>query len=389
MLLEKKEAFFWEKMCLTSSALLVFLILANFCQNFVDGTTTTVAPIRTTTPSMRIFPQCGGCYPLRSGIPDSTFSTSFVSNKTDGCTQILTCNATGLGSSAGFIRLTLPRAHTHYQIILEDMRSIKVDVTCKNGNWYIANNTGSLTLYQNQEILTYYYCSYISPTTPMQMFTRTTKTSVPYTTTTTPRTTTTTLPETTSKPTVSTTCNPKGSLFQRCTATASISSKTCGNFAGYFQSRIGCQRLCNQNYKEKCYGYMYEPQNRGTCTIFQKGFSGKISENLNSKASVYRKCVKMPPAISEKCCGQLVQTPTFSDLLDDGDMTFTYNNNTCRSTAIVSCSDPKGKNNTMLVVNGNIVEYRINNIKFPATYLNGIWQMANPPLNVTSLECMI
>uniref|UniRef100_A0A914P9B9 Uncharacterized protein n=1 Tax=Panagrolaimus davidi TaxID=227884 RepID=A0A914P9B9_9BILA len=165
--------------------------------------------------------------------------------------------------------------------------------------------------------------------------------------------------------------------------------KNMGKFAGYFQSRIGCQRLCNQNYKEKCYGYMYEPQNRGTCTIFQKGFSGKISETLNSKSSVYRKCVKMPPAISEKCCGQLVQTPTFSDHFDDGDMAFTYNRNTCRSTAIVSCSKPTEKNNAVLVVNGNnVVEVTIDNIKFPATTcLNGIWQMANPPLNVTSLEC--
>uniref|UniRef100_A0A914PQ41 Apple domain-containing protein n=1 Tax=Panagrolaimus davidi TaxID=227884 RepID=A0A914PQ41_9BILA len=129
----------------------------------------------------------------------------------------------------------------------------------------------------------------------MQFFTRAKTSLIPYTTTSTPRTTTTTT-EPPRESYASLECNYKGALFQRFTLNGNPVSKQWGKFAGYFQSRTGCQRLCNKNYKEKCYAYMYEPNNRGTCTIFEKALW--ITKDPNSKHTIYKKCERMPPAVS-------------------------------------------------------------------------------------------
>jgi hypothetical protein len=212
-----------------------------------------------------------------------------------------------------------------------------------------------------------------------------------YTTTTYPKTTTTTTqPPPPRKPTVSTTCNPKGLLFQQFTSNADLSSTKWGTFAGYFKYRSACQRLCNKNYKEKCFGYIYESKNRGICTIFQSSLYGKITEDKSSKISVYKKCVKMPPAVSAKCCGLLVHSLTNSNNAD-GNMKFVYNNNTCRSTATITCSQIHGQGLGLyagIVVNEiHHVASNYDSVSSSATCNNGIWQIGAPSLNIASLEC--
>uniref|UniRef100_A0AC34F7S1 Uncharacterized protein n=1 Tax=Panagrolaimus sp. ES5 TaxID=591445 RepID=A0AC34F7S1_9BILA len=93
---------------------------------------------------------------------------------------------------------------------------------------------------------------------------------------------------TTTRPAQDTGCN-KG--FQVVSSSADPSSSATGKFGGYFQYRSSCEELCNRNYGLlKCMGYMYEPRNRGKCTIFQYPTDGKIIENPNSVASVFKKC---------------------------------------------------------------------------------------------------
>uniref|UniRef100_A0A914ZDT9 C6 domain-containing protein n=1 Tax=Panagrolaimus superbus TaxID=310955 RepID=A0A914ZDT9_9BILA len=99
--------------------------------------------------------------------------------------------------------------------------------------------------------------------------------------------------------------------------------------------------------------------------------------------------------ITGDCCPELVQTPS-SGLFGTGEMTFAYNDNTCRSTATVSCGQPNEAGlelTAAIVVNLiNYVEVTIvpaQTITFPATCVNGVWQMGVPPLNVMTLECQL
>uniref|UniRef100_A0A914Q797 Apple domain-containing protein n=1 Tax=Panagrolaimus davidi TaxID=227884 RepID=A0A914Q797_9BILA len=93
---------------------------------------------------------------------------------------------------------------------------------------------------------------------------------------------------TTSRPPQDSGCN-KG--FQLVSSSADPSASATGKFGGYFTYRTSCEELCNRNYGLlKCIGYMYEPRNRGKCTIFQYSTDGKIIENSNSVASVFKKC---------------------------------------------------------------------------------------------------
>ncbi|PIO61346.1 hypothetical protein TELCIR_17132, partial [Teladorsagia circumcincta] len=53
------------------------------------------------------------------------------------------------------------------------------------------------------------------------------------------------------------------------------------------------------------------------------------------------------------CCPPLVQTPTATDF-PDGIMTFAYNNDTCRTAVVATCSqtDPAFDLNAAIVANG-------------------------------------
>jgi len=63
-----------------------------------------------------------------------------------------------------------------------------------------------------------------------------------------------------------------------------------GKFGGYYTYRSSCEELCTRDYGlVKCIGYMYEPANRGACTIFQYRL-GTIEEASESVASIYYKC---------------------------------------------------------------------------------------------------
>uniref|UniRef100_A0AC34FYP4 Apple domain-containing protein n=1 Tax=Panagrolaimus sp. ES5 TaxID=591445 RepID=A0AC34FYP4_9BILA len=132
----------------------------------------------------------------------------------------------------------------------------------------------------------------IVPSTPLRM---STTSGFPFITTTTPKnmfeSTRTTVPWTmapTAKP-YSTVCNIGG--FQQLSANADTSmTKSGGSFGGYFKTRVACQQLCKRNYQEKCLGYMFEPKNRGTCTIYQYLFNTNIYNSPNSKAVLFKNC---------------------------------------------------------------------------------------------------
>uniref|UniRef100_A0A914QSF1 Uncharacterized protein n=1 Tax=Panagrolaimus davidi TaxID=227884 RepID=A0A914QSF1_9BILA len=351
--------------------------------------------------------QCGGCQPLKSRNLFSTYLSVIPKEDGKGCTQILTCNAT-IPNSTGRTRLTFTRVKDGGAEVKEKSSGVVSEITCTNGKWYLSDNT---------EVLNTYDCEHILPTTTVLPKTTYTSPGYPYTTTTQgsqaiiftttpmrlfPYTTTTpgnlgvggiyttTTQPPPHKPTVSTTCNPKGPLFQQFTSNADTSSTKWGTFAGFFKYRSACQRLCNKNYKEKCFGYMYDPNNRGTCTIFQSSLYYKITEDKSSKISVYKKCVKMPPAVSAKCCGPLVQSLTTSNAAD-GIMKFAYSNNTCRSTATITCSQIQGMGLGLyagIVVNEiHQVAFNYDSVSSPATCNNGIWQIGDPSLNIASLEC--
>uniref|UniRef100_A0AC34F8H2 C6 domain-containing protein n=1 Tax=Panagrolaimus sp. ES5 TaxID=591445 RepID=A0AC34F8H2_9BILA len=100
--------------------------------------------------------------------------------------------------------------------------------------------------------------------------------------------------------------------------------------------------------------------------------------------------------ITGDCCPALIQTPTEVTFAADGNMTFTYNDDTCRSAATIFCGQPN--NVPGLELRPAIVANRINymttgdvaeTITFPATCVNGIWQVGEPPLNVVTIECQL
>uniref|UniRef100_A0A914PIL2 Uncharacterized protein n=1 Tax=Panagrolaimus davidi TaxID=227884 RepID=A0A914PIL2_9BILA len=74
-------------------------------------------------------------------------------------------------------------------------------------------------------------------------------------------------------------------------------------------------------------------------------------------------------------------------------MTIVYNDEACRSTATVTCSQPQKQGLELvaaIVVNEvNFVDVEPKSITLPATCFNGVWQIAQPPLNVTRLECVV
>uniref|UniRef100_A0AC35GPL7 C6 domain-containing protein n=1 Tax=Panagrolaimus sp. PS1159 TaxID=55785 RepID=A0AC35GPL7_9BILA len=98
----------------------------------------------------------------------------------------------------------------------------------------------------------------------------------------------------------------------------------------------------------------------------------------------------MPPAVSAKCCGLLVHSLTNSNNAD-GNMKFVYNNNTCRSTATITCSQIHGQGLGLyagIVVNEiHHVASNYDSVSSSATCNNGIWQIGDPSLNIASLEC--
>ncbi|GMR48330.1 hypothetical protein PMAYCL1PPCAC_18525, partial [Pristionchus mayeri] len=91
------------------------------------------------------------------------------------------------------------------------------------------------------------------------------------------------------------------------------------------------------------------------------------------------------------CCPAL--TVTMSPIeFPDGNMVFTYNNDACRSTVSVSCSqtDPAFELYAAIVANGdNFLDYLPNSVTFPGTCNGGTWFMGSPPLAIVTLECRL
>uniref|UniRef100_A0AC35G0K7 C6 domain-containing protein n=1 Tax=Panagrolaimus sp. PS1159 TaxID=55785 RepID=A0AC35G0K7_9BILA len=98
------------------------------------------------------------------------------------------------------------------------------------------------------------------------------------------------------------------------------------------------------------------------------------------------------PLPSGDCCPALVQTP-ISNQLADGFMSFAYNSDTCRSTATVTCQQPQGQGlelQAAIVVNQiNFIDVALDTLTLPATCVGGVWQMAQPPLNINEISCVL
>ncbi|VDM69141.1 unnamed protein product [Strongylus vulgaris] len=97
-----------------------------------------------------------------------------------------------------------------------------------------------------------------------------------------------------------------------------------------------------------------------------------------------------PPA---NCCPALMQTLTTSEF-PDGQMTFVYNNNECRTAVVATCSqtDPAFDLYAAIVANGQFfLDYGPNNISFPGTCNTTLqqWEMGTPPLLINTLECRL
>uniref|UniRef100_A0A914PH24 Apple domain-containing protein n=1 Tax=Panagrolaimus davidi TaxID=227884 RepID=A0A914PH24_9BILA len=83
-------------------------------------------------------------------------------------------------------------------------------------------------------------------------------------------------------------CDESG--FKTLATAADSSLLTKGKFAGYLTYRSSCQQLCDKSYGLiKCTAYMYEPNNRGKCTIFQEPIES-VTENPGSNVIVSTKC---------------------------------------------------------------------------------------------------
>ncbi|KAF8356455.1 hypothetical protein PRIPAC_98078 [Pristionchus pacificus] len=111
----------------------------------------------------------------------------------------------------------------------------------------------------------------------------------------------------------------------------------------------------------------------------------------NSSAATTTKAPNTPTTVaSTDCCPRLRQTWTSSESAD-GDMTFTYDNEACRSSISVLCSgDPDFNLEAAIVANGmNFLEVRRNNVTFPGTCIGGTWFMSSPPLAIATIECQL
>jgi hypothetical protein len=377
-------------------------VLISFTTIFVNGTTT--LSVSTVPP---VLPQCGGCQALRRRDSWSLLPT-FRENI---CTQTLTCSTPFSDNWAEITVEFVKSGSENIHRIGNNTKIASIDLNCDNGSWYLPDKRQITNIYTCQTYARVYTTTStprsitLLPSTPLRM---STSTMLPFTFTTTPKnilSTRTTIPYTlTSTVPVLTKCNKGG--FQQLSAAADPSILNLGTFAGYFKTRVACQKFCNQNYQERCHGYIYEPQNRGTCTIFQYTFNSKIIEKQNSKISVFKKCnaptvttTTTPTLLSGKCCNTLVQSfwpPTYNA---DGLMLFTYNDEKCRSTATITCGKLPGqglKSAAIVVLQNDYHKYVMNGslvgdntISYQAECYNGRWQTSNPTLMVSSIRCRI
>uniref|UniRef100_A0A914CTJ0 C6 domain-containing protein n=1 Tax=Acrobeloides nanus TaxID=290746 RepID=A0A914CTJ0_9BILA len=97
--------------------------------------------------------------------------------------------------------------------------------------------------------------------------------------------------------------------------------------------------------------------------------------------------------IGTNCCPVLVANQfTNQTTFAYGDATITFDSTTCRMSASVTCSSPDFSLGLEAAIRVNFQFYliaAINTVVFPATCVNGVWQMANPPLVVNQLECLL
>uniref|UniRef100_A0A914QGV4 Apple domain-containing protein n=1 Tax=Panagrolaimus davidi TaxID=227884 RepID=A0A914QGV4_9BILA len=394
------------------------------------STASTSSTTSTTAVSTTLLPQCGGCQNLQPG-PSYTFG--MIEGKAEitgtGCNKNITCtNINNDPYSMVSITIKLLNGETAEGTFGVGMAQLSLD--CKNGSWFLPE-------FDNLPLKNIFYCEATSTnttsTTVMISTLTTFQGSTKSTTPTTSLISTSTAPQSISS-TTRKTFDPAGcnnsTGFYLISASVDPSKLKSGKFGGYFQTRASCEKLCAENYGLLiCNAYMYEPQKSGKCTIFQYFIDDNIIEISNSTASVFKKCnattigsststipiessttsastsavlttqtitttVKTTPSavITENCCSALVQTP-ISNGLADGIMSFKYNNATCRTTATITCQQPQGQGlelSAAIVVNQiNFIDVAVDTLTLPATCKNGTWQIAEPPLNIISLECVM
>uniref|UniRef100_A0A9J2PBM4 Major facilitator superfamily (MFS) profile domain-containing protein n=1 Tax=Ascaris lumbricoides TaxID=6252 RepID=A0A9J2PBM4_ASCLU len=94
-----------------------------------------------------------------------------------------------------------------------------------------------------------------------------------------------------------------------------------------------------------------------------------------------------------RCCPPLQVTPTNSNLAN-GIMTFTYNNDVCRTSVVANCSQPAiPLLNLMAGIVANQVTFLAidtTTVTFPGTCnANLRWEMGTPPLVIDSIQCVL
>uniref|UniRef100_A0AC35GEZ9 Apple domain-containing protein n=1 Tax=Panagrolaimus sp. PS1159 TaxID=55785 RepID=A0AC35GEZ9_9BILA len=413
------------------------------------STTSTTSTASTTAASTTLLPQCGGCQDLQ---PGPSYTEGMIEGKAEiaetGCNKSITCKSIH-NDPHSMVSITIELLSGGTAEGAFGVGIAELSLGCKNGSWFLPE-------FDNLPLKNIFYCE-ATPTSPtsttpilsISSFTQSSATSTSTalttpmistlttsqgsSTSTTPTTPLLSSTSTTSQSISSTTrktfdpagCN-NNTGFNLISPSVDPSKLKSGKFGGYFKTRSSCEKLCAENYGLLiCNAYMYEPQKSGKCTIFQYFIDNNIIEISNSTASVFKKCnvttiesststiptgrsstvastsalpttqtnTTTPSAVTENCCSALVHTLMPTRMLATGTMLFTYNNNTCRTTATIKCQQPQGQGlelSVAIVVNKiDFIDVALDTLTLPATCKNGTWQVAEPPLTITSLQCVM
>ncbi|GMS87727.1 hypothetical protein PENTCL1PPCAC_9902, partial [Pristionchus entomophagus] len=131
-----------------------------------------------------------------------------------------------------------------------------------------------------------------------------------------------------------------------------------------------------------------------TPTITPTVIPGMTTATVTSTTTTTSAPTTTTTVASTDCCPALMVTPTQSEF-PNGNMTFTYNNNACRSTVSAFCTEDLAFDLfAAIVANGdNWLDYRQTSVTYPGTCNGGTWFMSNssaiPPLAIVTLECRL
>uniref|UniRef100_A0A7E4W252 C6 domain-containing protein n=1 Tax=Panagrellus redivivus TaxID=6233 RepID=A0A7E4W252_PANRE len=146
-----------------------------------------------------------------------------------------------------------------------------------------------------------------------------------------------------------------------------------------------------------CFGMHYLPN--GTCLNFVPGsllrykLSHFVIVFLMFSLNIIKACMPTQNGNSG-CCPELEQSILNTDnAIGIGTTIITFNSDTCRTSATVTCMQPSGEGFNLraaIVIDGiNFIAIEDGTVTDTAACVDGAWQMANPPLVVQTLECWL